>query len=46
MAFTTENRKIENIFQRAAIYSVPRYQRDYVWKEVNWKELWLSLIHI
>lgn len=43
MAFTTENRKIENIFQRAAIYTVPRYQRDYVWKEVNWKELWIDL---
>lgn len=43
MAFTTENRKIENIFQRAAIYNVPRYQRDYVWKEVNWKELWIDL---
>lgn len=43
MAFTTENRKIENIFQRAAVYTVPRYQRDYVWKEVNWKELWIDL---
>ncbi len=43
MAFTTENRKIENIFQRAAIYSVPRYQRDYVWSEINWKELWIDL---
>ena len=43
MAFSTENRKIENIFQRAAIYSVPRYQRDYVWKEINWKELWIDL---
>ncbi|KIR02753.1 hypothetical protein P261_01568 [Lachnospiraceae bacterium TWA4] len=43
MAFTTENRKIENIFQRAAIYNVPRYQRDYVWKEINWKELWIDL---
>lgn len=43
MAFTTENRKVENIFQRAAIYIVPRYQRDYVWKEINWKELWIDL---
>ena len=43
MAFETENRKIENIFQRTAIYVVPRYQRDYVWKEVNWKELWIDL---
>lgn len=43
MAFTTENRKLENIFQRAAVYLIPRYQRDYVWKEVNWKELWIDL---
>lgn len=43
MAFTTENRKIENIFQRSAVYCVPRYQRNYVWKEVNWKELWIDL---
>ena len=43
MSFVTENRKIANIFQRSAIYFVPRYQRDYVWKEVNWKELWLDL---
>lgn len=43
MAFTTENRKIRDIFQRASIYEVPRYQRDYVWKEINWKELWIDL---
>lgn len=43
MAFITENRKVSDIFQRAAIYTVPRYQRDYVWKEVNWKELWIDL---
>ena len=43
MAFTTENRKIRDIFQRSSIYSVPRYQRDYVWKEINWKELWIDL---
>ena len=43
MAFTTENRKVSDIFQRSAIYKVPRYQRDYVWREVNWKELWIDL---
>lgn len=43
MAFTTENRKVRDIFQRAVIYKVPRYQRDYVWKEINWKELWIDL---
>ena len=43
MAFTTENRKVSDIFQRSAIYRGPRYQRDYVWKEINWKELWIDL---
>ncbi|OQC00477.1 MAG: hypothetical protein BWX78_01131 [Firmicutes bacterium ADurb.Bin099] len=43
MAFTTENRTIKNIFERGAVYVVPRYQRGYVWKEVNWKELWFDL---
>lgn len=43
MAFTTENRKISDIFERTSIYSVPRYQREYVWKEINWKELWIDL---
>ena len=43
MAFTTENRTVSDIFQRAARYIVPRYQRDYVWTVVNWKELWTDL---
>lgn len=43
MAFTTENRKISDIFERSSIYSVPRYQREYVWKEINWKEMWIDL---
>lgn len=43
MAFTTENRNVSDIFQRSAKYKVPRYQRDYVWNRVNWKELWNDL---
>lgn len=39
MSFNTENRTIKDIFQRAAEYKVPRYQRTYVWKENNWSEL-------
>lgn len=31
MSFNTENRTIKDIFQRAAEYKVPRYQRTYVW---------------
>lgn len=39
MAFNTENRKIADLYQRPCRYVIPRYQRDYVWKESNWHEL-------
>lgn len=39
MAFKTENRKISNIFEGQKIYSVPRYQRNYIWDKVNWNQL-------
>ena len=39
MSFNTESRPISEIFSRVAKYSVPRYQRDYVWDKVNWSEL-------
>lgn len=39
MAFETENRKISNIFEGQKIYTVPRYQRNYIWDENNWSEL-------
>lgn len=39
MAFKTENRKISNIFEGQKIYTVPRYQRNYIWDKVNWNQL-------
>jgi uncharacterized protein with ParB-like and HNH nuclease domain len=39
MSFGTENRTISDVFSRIAKYSVPRYQRAYVWDKVNWSEL-------
>lgn len=39
MAFKTENRKISNIFEGQKIYTVPRYQRNYIWDKNNWSEL-------
>ncbi|MGL5613848.1 DUF262 domain-containing protein [Cetobacterium sp.] len=39
MAFRTENRKISNIFEGQKIYTVPRYQRNYIWDKNNWSEL-------
>lgn len=39
VAFNTENRKIADLYQRPCRYVIPRYQREYVWKESNWHEL-------
>lgn len=39
MGFNTENRTIFDIFQRQSRYVIPRYQREYVWKQRNWDEL-------
>lgn len=39
MGFNTENRTILDIFQRPSRYVIPRYQREYVWKQRNWDEL-------
>ncbi len=39
MSFNTETRTILDLFQRPCRYIIPRYQRNYVWKETNWSEL-------
>ena len=43
MSFTTENRTLKDIFSRVAQYTVPRYQRDYVWTTTNWRELFVDI---
>jgi uncharacterized protein with ParB-like and HNH nuclease domain len=40
MSYSTENRKLSDIFGRGARYIVPRYQRDYVWDKTNWREFY------
>lgn len=39
MGFSTENRTVLSLFQKSSVYIVPRYQRAYVWRELNWSEL-------
>lgn len=43
MSFTTENRTLKDIYSRVAQYTVPRYQRDYVWTATNWRELFVDI---
>lgn len=39
MAFNAEQRKISEILSGDRKYTVPRYQRKYVWEEKQWREL-------
>jgi len=39
MAFKTEQRKISEILSGDRQYTIPRYQRKYVWEEKQWREL-------
>jgi len=43
LGFDSENRTILNIYNRAACYIIPRYQRSYVWGEQNWSELFTDI---
>lgn len=40
VSYSTENRKLSDIFGRGARYIVPRYQREYVWVKTNWHEFY------
>ena len=39
MAFDAYDIEISQLFKNDDTYIVPRYQRNYVWNEVNWNEL-------
>ena len=39
MAFNAEQRKISEILSGNWQYTIPRYQRKYVWEEKQWREL-------
>ena len=40
MDFTPKQSKIDNIFQSEFFYSIPKYQRQYVWKNSKIIEFW------
>ena len=36
--------QIHNLFSTDVQYQVPRYQRRYVWEEMNWRTLWEDIL--
>ena len=39
MAFEVLDQNISQLFKNDDIFFIPRYQRNYVWKELNWEQL-------
>ena len=40
----TRTASFRELISNGRIYRVPRYQRDYSWKQDNWEDLWLDII--
>ena len=43
MNFNTENAGFRKIMSNGLQYKVPRFQRDYAWKQEQWEDLWEDL---
>ena len=39
MAFDVVDQDITQLFKNDDIFYIPRYQRNYVWNELNWSQL-------
>ncbi len=44
MSFETKNLPFRQVMGNGLKYSVPRFQRDYSWKEEQWADLWQDII--
>jgi hypothetical protein len=42
--FKTENNTLRKLLGNGLTYSIPRFQRDYSWSEVEWEDLWADII--
>lgn len=46
MGFEVRNNTIEETFSHSKPYTIPRYQRKYVWSEKNWSDLYDDIIRV
>ena len=45
MSFSAEQRAVRNLFTKTS-YIIPRNQRDYIWDQIRWEELFNDLLFI
>ena len=44
--FDTANKTFREIMANGLKYTVPKFQRDYSWKEEQWNDLWDDIISV
>ena len=42
--FKTENNTYRKLIGNGLTYSIPRFQRDYSWTDVEWEDLWTDIL--
>jgi len=45
-SFNTSNENYKQLVSGGGIYRIPRFQRDYSWKEEHWEDLWSDIIDL
>ncbi|QYZ69465.1 DUF262 domain-containing protein [Neotabrizicola shimadae] len=45
-AFNTSNESYRQLLSGGDIYRIPRFQRDYSWKEEHWEDLWSDILDL
>lgn len=45
-SFNTSNESYKQLVSAGGIYRIPRFQRDYSWKEEHWEDLWSDVVDL
>ena len=45
-SFSTSNDTYQQLLAGGNIFQIPRFQRDYSWKEEHWEDLWSDLMDL
>ncbi|KAB2755671.1 DUF262 domain-containing protein [Brucella anthropi] len=45
-SFNTSNESYKQLLSGGSILRIPRFQRDYSWKEEHWEDLWSDLLEL
>ena len=44
--FSTSNDSYRQLLAGGSVFRIPRFQRDYSWKEEHWEDLWSDILEL